>query len=131
MATPRDEYYTKMLETLIDHNDRHNAPFYSEKFQQSVRIFMEENEKEERDVEHNVNNVTMDNFFNNYTISPSQGDIANMKSVHSNISPLQGEIENVTSVHSTILPSQEYTNVKNERRIASDILKKTIKEFHG
>ena len=31
MATLRDEYYTKMLETLIDHNDCHNAPLYSEK----------------------------------------------------------------------------------------------------
>ena len=30
VATPRDEYYTKMSETLIDHNDCHNAPLYSE-----------------------------------------------------------------------------------------------------
>ena len=36
IATPRDEYYTKMLKTLIDHKDCHNTPFSSEKLQQAV-----------------------------------------------------------------------------------------------
>ena len=31
MATPRDKYYTKMLETLVDYNDRNNTPFSNEK----------------------------------------------------------------------------------------------------
>ena len=26
MATTKDKYYTKMLETIIDYNDRNNAP---------------------------------------------------------------------------------------------------------
>ena len=144
MATPIYEYYTKMLKTLIDHNDRHNAPLYSEKLQQEVSIVMAETEEEERDAKHSANNVTMDTFFNHSiispsqgeiaimtsvhsTISPSQGEIANMTSVHSTISPSQGEIANVTSVHSTISPSQEYANMTNERRIVLDILKETIK----
>ena len=45
--------------------------------------------------------------FHHCTISPSQGDIANAKSVNSIISPSQGEIKNVTSVNSTMSPSQE------------------------
>ena len=27
MANPRDKYYEKMLDTLVDYNDHHNAPF--------------------------------------------------------------------------------------------------------
>ena len=37
----------------------------------------------------------------------------------------------MTSVHSTISPPQEDANVTNERQIVSDILKETIKYFHG
>ena len=29
-ATPRDKYYTKMLETKVDYNDRHNEPLSNE-----------------------------------------------------------------------------------------------------
>ena len=98
IATPRYEYYLKMLETLIDHNDRHNAPLSSEKLRQAVSIVVAEMEEEERDAKHNANNVTMDTIFNHSTSSPSQGDILN-----------------VTSVHSTISPSQEDSNVTNGR----------------
>ena len=114
MATPRDKYYTKMLETQIDHKDCHNSPFSSEKLWQAVSIVMAETGDEERDAEHNANNVTMETILNRSTISLSQGDISN-----------------VTSVHSTISTSQEYANVTNERRIALDILKETLKWFHG
>ena len=68
MATPRDEYYTEMLETIIDHSDRQNAPLSSEKLRQAVRIVMAETEGEERDAESNANKVTMYNFFNHSTI---------------------------------------------------------------
>ena len=95
-----------MLETLIDHNDRHNAPFSSEKLQKEVSIVMAETEEKERDAKHCANYVTMDNFFNHSTISPSQGEIANVTRVHSTISPSQGDIENATSVHSIISPLQ-------------------------
>ena len=30
MATPRDKYYTKMYETLVDYNDRNDAPLSNE-----------------------------------------------------------------------------------------------------
>ena len=106
MATPRYEYYKNILETLIDHNDRHNAPLSSENLRQAVRRVMAETEEIERDPEHNKNNVTMDTFFN-----------------HSIISPSQEEIENLKSVHSAISPSQEDANVTNEREIALGILK--------
>ena len=99
-----------MLENIIHHNDCHNAPLFSDKLQQVVRIVMAEMEEEERDAKYNANNVTMENFFNRSIISPSQGDIAK-----------------ITSVNSTIPPSQEYANVTNKRQIASDILKETIK----
>ena len=46
MVAPRDEYYTKMLETLIGHNDCHNAPLSSEKILESVSGVMAETEEE-------------------------------------------------------------------------------------
>ena len=45
MATPIDEYYTNILETLIDHNDRQNEPFSSEKLLQAVIRVMSETEE--------------------------------------------------------------------------------------
>ena len=36
MATPRYKYYTKMYQTLIDYNDRNNAPLSNEKIQKSI-----------------------------------------------------------------------------------------------
>ena len=53
MDTPRDEYYTKMLETLIYHKNRHNAPLSSEKLRQAVSPVMAESEEKERDAKHN------------------------------------------------------------------------------
>ena len=53
-----------MLETLIDHNDCHNAPFSSEKLWQAVIRVMSETEEAEYDSKHNANKVTMDTFFN-------------------------------------------------------------------
>ena len=46
MATTKDKYVEKMLETLVDHNDCHNAPLSNEKLQQSVSKVMEELEEE-------------------------------------------------------------------------------------
>ena len=48
----------KMLETLVDYNDSHNAPLYNENLWQAVSKVTEETEEEER----NVNNSTIDNF---------------------------------------------------------------------
>ena len=98
---------------VVNYNDRNNEPLYNKKIQQAVIIVMEETEEEGRDYERNANHVIMDTISNIYmsqptlesntiglknhcTISPSQGDIANMKSVHTIISP---------SRDSTISPS--------------------------
>ena len=42
MATPKYKYYTKLLKTLVDDNNRNVAPLSNEKFQQAVSIVMEE-----------------------------------------------------------------------------------------
>ena len=44
MATMKDKYYTKMLETLVDYNNRNNAPLANEEIRQAVSISMEETE---------------------------------------------------------------------------------------
>ena len=75
MATTRYENHTKMFENLFDHKYCHNTPLSSEKLRQAVGIVVIETEEEERDAERNANEVTMDTFFNHYTISPSKGDI--------------------------------------------------------
>ena len=40
LANPKEKYYTKMLETLVDYNDRKNAPFFDENLWQAVSKFM-------------------------------------------------------------------------------------------
>ena len=55
MSTLKDKYFERVLETLVDHNDCHNAPFSNEKLYQAVSKVMSEMEEEER----NSNNVTM------------------------------------------------------------------------
>ena len=45
MATPRDKYYTKMLETIVDYNDHHNAPLSNENLWQAISTVMAETEE--------------------------------------------------------------------------------------
>ena len=40
MATTKEKYYTKMLETLVDYNDLRNAPLSNEKLPKSVSKVM-------------------------------------------------------------------------------------------
>ena len=63
MATTREECYTKMLDSLLNHNDCHGTPLSSKKLQEAVSRVMTETEEEEKDAKRNVNNVTMDTFF--------------------------------------------------------------------
>ena len=44
MATTKDKYYTKILETLVYYNDRNNAPLYNENILQDVSRVMAETE---------------------------------------------------------------------------------------
>ena len=62
VATTKDKYYTKMLETLVSYNDRNSKPFSNEKIRQTVRVKVQ-TEEEEGDAEYNANNLTMDNYF--------------------------------------------------------------------
>ena len=45
MATPRDEYYTNMLETLVNYNDGNNGPLSNKKIEQAERKVMAEMEE--------------------------------------------------------------------------------------
>ena len=46
MATPRDKYYTKMLETLVDYNEHNNAPLSIEKLRHEIsKVIVEEESK--------------------------------------------------------------------------------------
>ena len=62
MATAREEYYTKMLDSLLNYNDCHGTPFSSENLREAVIRVMAETEEEEKYAKRNVNNVTMDDF---------------------------------------------------------------------
>ena len=60
METTREVYYTKILDSPLNHNDCHDTPFSSKQIQESVSRFMEEEEKYSK---RNFNNVTMDALF--------------------------------------------------------------------
>ena len=53
MATEREVYFANILDSLLDDNDRHGTPLSSKYLQESVIRVMEDN----------VNNITMDFFF--------------------------------------------------------------------
>ena len=49
MAAAREEEYTKMLDSLLDHNDRHGTSLLSKKLHEEFIIVMAEKEEEEKD----------------------------------------------------------------------------------
>ena len=59
LATPKEKYYEKMLETPVDDNNRNDALFSNEKPQQAVSKVMEETEAEFEC----LNEITMDISF--------------------------------------------------------------------
>ena len=46
MATQEDEYYTNLLETMIEHNDRHDVQLSNKNLRQSVITIIAETEEE-------------------------------------------------------------------------------------
>ena len=78
MATPKDKYYTKMLENLVDYNDHHNAPLSNEKLRQEKSKVMAETEAEEYNIILDANNLTMDTFCQSPAMTNTQGEIANV-----------------------------------------------------
>ena len=77
MATPRDKYYTKMLETIVDYNDDQNAPFSNDKRQKAISTVMAETEEEECNIITDANNVTMDTFYQSPVTTNTQGKNSN------------------------------------------------------
>ena len=57
MATPKDEYYNMLLDTLVDDNYHKVAPFSNDNIRQAVGKLMEEMEAE---FERNINKITCD-----------------------------------------------------------------------
>ena len=47
MATPKDKYYTKLLETLVGYNDHRNSPLSNDNLRQAISTVMAETEEEE------------------------------------------------------------------------------------
>ena len=45
MATAREEYYTMMMDSLLDHNDRHGTPLSSKTLREAVSRVMAETEE--------------------------------------------------------------------------------------
>ena len=81
MASTKEKYYTKILENIVDYNDRNNTPFSNEKLRKAVSKIVAETEEEEHDAKRYANNVTI------YTLCHKSIDITNT----------QGKISNVTN----------------------------------
>ena len=62
MATSRDKYYTKMCKTLIDYNDRNDAPLYNDKILEVMHKFIVEEELNAHNITSDSHNVTVDTF---------------------------------------------------------------------
>ena len=78
MATQRDKYYGKMLKTLVDYNDRNNAPLFNEKHWQEIGKVMSETQEEDCNIILYTQNVTMDIFFQSPIMTNTQRDNENM-----------------------------------------------------
>ena len=75
MATAIEEYYTNILDSLLDHNDCHITPLSSKKLRKAIIRVIAETEEEEKDPERNVNNVNMDTFVQSpFTINRQRKD---------------------------------------------------------
>ena len=76
-ATPRDKYYTKMYETLVDYNDRNDAPFSNENIWQAIRKIMADKEVDSRNTTLDAHNVTVDIFCQTPVTPNTQGENQN------------------------------------------------------
>ena len=91
MANVREEYFTKMLDSLLDHNDRHGTPLSSKKLQEAVSRVMAETEEEEKYAKRNVNNVTMDTLYQYPVTINIQRKYANVKNERQIASDIHAE----------------------------------------
>ena len=65
----------EMLDSIIQHNHRHGTPLSSKKLREAVIRVMED---EEKDAKRNVNNITMDTFFQSPVTFNAQKKDANV-----------------------------------------------------
>ena len=113
MATLKDKYFEKMLETLVDHNDHHNAPFSNEKPLRAVSKFVAETEEEE----HNANNVTMDTFCHSLVTTNTtrkNANIPNERRITSDILAEKLKVLKRLMLHSTINNSAYYNSDEDD-----------------
>ena len=68
MATERKLHFTKILDSILDDNERHGTPLSREKLQKAVSRVMEDK----------VNNVTMDTLFQSPVTINAQNKDANV-----------------------------------------------------
>ena len=78
MATPTDKFYTKIYETLVDYNDRNNAPFSNENILQAICKVRADEEADSRNITLDAHNVTVDNFCQMHVTPNTQGDNENL-----------------------------------------------------
>ena len=74
--TATEEYFTDILDSLIDDNERHSTPLSSKNLQDTFSRVMEEEEKYS---ERNVNNINMDTLFQSPVTINTQRKDANVK----------------------------------------------------
>ena len=60
MANSGDKYYTKIYDTLIDYNDRNDAPLSNENIQEAIHKFIEEDELDAHNITSDAHNITSD-----------------------------------------------------------------------
>ena len=73
MATPKDKYHTKMYKTLVDYNERNDAPVSNEKIQQEMRKLITKEEADARNITSDAHNTTADNFCQTPVTPNTQG----------------------------------------------------------
>ena len=76
MATPRDQYYTIIYETLVDYNNRDVAPLSNEKLLQKIHKVITEEKADAYNITLDVHNVTMDTFCQMSITPNTQGENA-------------------------------------------------------
>ena len=91
MANVREVYYTKMSDSLPDHNDRHGTPLSSKNLQEAVSRVMAETEEEKKYDKRNVNNVTMDTLYQYPVTINIQRKYANVKNERQIASDINAE----------------------------------------
>ena len=116
MATSRDKYNVKMLETLVYYNDRNNVPFSNEKLRQAIITVVVEMEENKRNIISDANNVTIDSLCQSPITTNTQGDNVNsiLTSKRQKKLDVLTERLKVLTNDSTINDSAYYNSDKND-----------------